>query len=175
MRGLGDLGWLQFQQLCALALQAEAGLDPAEWEGAADRSRTLVSVEPLRFAGRTLQPPVLVRCAWLRGDADERRLRLGPLDGPAARLTFVNAAPAELGELPERHLVVGEQALVEAVDRHPAVRLGAAGAAPPRPPPPPAEGSTLDLAAALELAGVFVPTLAYERALARLRRHHFLV
>src|SRR3954453_18602610 len=85
MRGLGDLGWLQFQQLCALVLQAEAGLDPAAWDGAADRSRTLVSAEPLRFAGRTLRPPVLVRCAWLRGDADERRIRLGPLDGPAAR------------------------------------------------------------------------------------------
>src|SRR4051812_4777077 len=174
MRGLGDLGWLQFQQLCALVLAAEAGVDPAGWQGAADRERTLVSAEPLRFAGRTLPPPVLVRCAWLRGDADERRLRLGPLDGPAAPLTFVNAAPAELGELPGRHLVVGEQALLEAVDRHPAVRLALPSVLALRPPPA-AEGSTLDLAAALELAGVFVPTLAYERALARLRRHHFLV
>src|SRR4051812_15095127 len=136
MRGLGDLGWLQFQQLCALALQAEAGLHPAEWEGAADRSRPLVSVEPLRFAGRTLQPPVLVRCAWLRGDADERRIRLGPLDGPAARLTFVNAAPEELGPLPSEHVVIGERELLAAIDRHPEVRLGLPSRAPPRPPPP---------------------------------------
>jgi hypothetical protein len=41
--------------------------------------------------------------------------------------------------------------------------------------PPPAGDSTLDLAAARGLAEVFVPTAAYEQALATLRRHHFAV
>src|SRR4051812_3954656 len=171
MRGLGDLGWLQFQQLCALVLQAEAGLDPAEWEGAADRSRTLVSVEPLRSAGRTLQPPVLVRCAWLRGDADERRIRLGPLDGPAPRLTFVNAEPEELGPLPARHVVIGERELLAAIDRHPEVRLAPPSALALRPPPP-AHDSTLQLAVALAPADVVVPPPPHQRAPATPPGHH---
>ena len=69
MPGLDELGWLQFERLCELVLEADAGVDPTRWEGSADASRQLVCEdEPLRLSGRTLEPPVLVRCLWLRED-----------------------------------------------------------------------------------------------------------
>ena len=85
MLGFQDLGWLQFERLCALLLQAESGIGPERWEGSADQGRGFVSTEPVRFAGRTLAPPVMVRCLWLRGSAPERRARLAMLPGGAAR------------------------------------------------------------------------------------------
>ena len=36
MGALDELGWLQFERLCELVLEAEAGIDPARWEGSAD-------------------------------------------------------------------------------------------------------------------------------------------
>jgi hypothetical protein len=160
--GLRDLGWLQFERLCALLLEAESGILEAQWEGSADRERVLVSDEPVRFAGRTLEPPVTVRCVWTRGNAAER---VAQAEGSA--LTFVN------GEIEADH-VVGEAELLEAIDRHPEVRLRLPSALALRPAPAP-NGSTLDIAAATALAEVFVPTLAYDRALTTLRRHHFAV
>jgi hypothetical protein len=160
--GLRDLGWLQFERLCALLLEAESGIAEAQWEGSADRERVLVSDEPVRFAGRTLEPPVTVRCVWTRGNAAER---VAQAEGSA--LTFVN------GEIEADH-VVGEAELLEAIDRHPEVRLRLPSALALRPAPAP-NGSTLDIAAAAALAEVFVPTLAYDRALTTLRRHHFAV
>src|SRR5262245_27516832 len=118
MGGLQHLGWLQFERLCALLLEAESGISEAQWDGSADRERLLVTDEPVRFAGRTLEPPVTVRCAWARGNADARTVRLAGLrDVSGSALTFVN------GELEADHLVVGEQALLAAIDRHPEVRL----------------------------------------------------
>jgi hypothetical protein len=163
MRGLQDLGWLQFERLCALLLQAESGIGPEAWEGSADRERVLVSGEPVRFGGRTRAPPVTVRCEWRRGD-DPPRVG-GEREGSA--LTFWNG-PGDDDEL------VGEAELLGAIDRHPEVRLALPSVLALREPPP-AEGSTLDLAAAYALADVFVATAAYERALATLRRHHFVV
>jgi hypothetical protein len=176
MGGLQSLGWLQFQRLCALLLEAEAGVAEAQWDGDADRGRTLVADEPVAFAGRTLEPPVLVRCVWVRG---RREPVLAPLDDPElwqpkSALTFFNGAADELGTAPMEHVVVTEAELLEAIDRHPEVRLRLPSALALRPPPP-ANGCTLDLAAALELADVFVPTLAYDRTLATLQRHHFAV
>ena len=77
MGGLQDLGWLQFERLCALLLEAESGIAAAQWEGSADRERVLVTDEPVRFGGHTLAPPVTVHCWWMRGDADARAVRRG--------------------------------------------------------------------------------------------------
>ncbi len=172
MPGLQDLGWLQFERLCALVLEDEVGIAPAEWSGSADRTRVITLLEPLQITGRTLTPPVTIQCGWLRSEQTHRELRLAELgrrDGSC--VTFVNA-PAQ--ELPPSHVVYGEAELLEAVERSSALRLKmpsllALGA------PPPAAGSTLDLDAALALAPVFVPTGAWEQTLARLRAHHFAV
>ena len=59
MPGLEELGWLQFERLCELVLEADAGVDPTRWEGSADRSREVVCEDALRLHGRTLAPPVL--------------------------------------------------------------------------------------------------------------------
>ena len=200
--GLQDLGWLQFERLCGLLLQTESGIAPEAWEGSADQGRRLVSREPVRFAGRTLVPPVVVRCAWLRGSAVERRARLewlaaggGPLvdEGesmlfaglpgpdppppgwPPTRMLLFNGDSATLA--PQSHdgfLAAGEAEILAAIDRHPEVRLALPPVLALRPEPA-LNGSTLDLEAARRLAEVFVPTAAYERALATLRRHHFAV
>ena len=64
MPGLEELGWLQFERLCELVLEADAGVDPTRWEGSADQSREVVCEDALRLHGRTLAPPVLIRCQW---------------------------------------------------------------------------------------------------------------
>jgi hypothetical protein len=175
MRGLQDLGWLQFERLCALLLRAEGGIAPEAWEGEADGDRTVVSAEPVRCGGRTLEPPVTVRCVWLRGLADERRERLAAVPAPAgASLLLCNGTAAELAGVPAGYVALGEADLLAAIDRHPDVRLALPSVLALRDAPP-AGDSTLDLAAARELAEVFVPTAAYERTLATLRRHHFAV
>ena len=104
-------------------------------------------------AGRW-RPPVVVRCVWVRG-GDAPRL------GPGSALTFW-IGPADDDR------VVGEAEMLAAIDRHPEVRLALPSVLALRAPPA-AGDSTLDLAAACALAEVFVPTAAYERALATLR------
>jgi hypothetical protein len=199
---LSELGWLQFERLCAHVLAVEAGIAASAWEGDADRHRGFVSDEPVTLAGRTLAAPVIFRCLWLTGS---RRARHGRLKAsgqaletrinaartPPALVTFVNASPAEL-EDPEvqfqlgllhegiDHLVFAEAELLEAIERHPALRLElpsvlSVGDTRARLDGAALERSTLDVDAALALARVFVPTEAYERALATLRRHSFLV
>jgi hypothetical protein len=196
---LSELGWLQFERLCAQTLTAEAGIPASAWEGDADRHRGFVSDEPVALLGRTLAPPVIFRCLWLHGGPRARRSRLkasGQALEPrvaASRslVTFVNASPEELddsevqfrlGMLHEgvEHVVLAEADLSAAIDRHPELRLdlpSALSLGDPRARLDSAslERSTLDLDAALELAAVFVPTEAYGRALATLRRHSFLV
>jgi hypothetical protein len=177
MRRLQDLGWLQFERLCALLLEAESGIAPPAWEGSADAGRLLVSSEPVRFGGRVLEPPVLVRCGWLRGGDDARMVRLAALSRMRATtetrssLTLCNATADEAGRVGG---AAGEDELLRLIDRHPPVRLALPSVLALRAEPP-LHDSTLDLAAARALAEVFVPTGAYERALATLRRHHFAV
>ena len=184
MHALDELGWLQFERLCELVLEADAGVDPVGWEGSADALRTVVLNEPVRLAERTLEPPVLLRCAWVRGE-DEQRLaslcdpeRLN-LSQPRSVVTCVNTGAADLGPLPvEHHAVYGEAELLDAIRRLPALRLRlpsvlSLDAAPVDPDA--LARSTIDLEAARALAGVFVPTPAWSRAVAVLRAHRFLV
>ncbi|HET6548232.1 MAG TPA: hypothetical protein VFG79_07250, partial [Solirubrobacter sp.] len=163
MDALDALGWLQFERLCELVLEADAGVEPARWEGSADDERRVVCDEPLTVRGRTLEPPVLVRCRWLRGTADDG-------ERPDARsvVTFVNRSAAA-GDV-----VYGEAELLDAIARLPALRfrmpsLLSLTAAPS------GERSTFDREAAEQLARVFVATPAWHRAVAVLREHHFLV
>ena len=81
MPALDELGWLQFERLCELVLEADAGIDPALWEGSADAAAAARLGRPAALGGRTLEPPVLIRCVWLRAQDDRRRLAaLGDAD-----------------------------------------------------------------------------------------------
>jgi hypothetical protein len=186
MAALDDLGWLQFERLCELVLEADAGVDPVRWEGSADGLRRIVSEEPLTLAGRTLEPPVAIRCAWLREPDSERLEMLGDAESlspwqparPHSAVTFVNVAADRIKPLPLEHVVFGEAELLDAVRRLPGVRLRMPSllsleAAPPQPA---ALGrSMFDGVEARSLARVFVPTPAWHQAVAVLREHHFLV
>ena len=46
MAALDTLGWFQFERLSELVLEAEAGIEPARWEGSADQLRWVVCEEP---------------------------------------------------------------------------------------------------------------------------------
>src|SRR4051812_28045747 len=168
MPGLEELGWLQFERLCELVLEADAGVDPTRWEGSADTTRHVVCEDELRIGDRTFSPPVLVRCLWRRDDRVA-----APPDGFASVVTFANQPASEIGTL-----VYGEHDLREAIRRLPGLRLKlpsipSLDAAPPAP-----EGlarSSFDLDAARALARVFVPTPAWSRAIGVLEAHDFLV
>jgi hypothetical protein len=166
MPGLQELGWLQFERLCELVLEADAGVDPTRWEGSADNRREVVCEDELRIGGHTLAPPVLIRCQWFRDD---------PVDSPPPHfksiVTFANRPlPGDV--------VYGEDELREAIRRLPGLRLKlpsilSLDAAPPDPQA--LERSTFDIEATRELARVFVPTPAWQRAVAVLKAHNFLV
>ncbi len=196
MSALSGLGWLQFERLCAAVLTTETGIPESAWEGDADRHRGFVWNEPVRLHGRELPPPIIVRCIWLSGGntARERRLRasgqgLEPRIASAGSLiTFVNAdldddeVQLHVGLLHPgvKHAAFGDAELLQAIDRHAALRLDlpsalSVGDTRARLDADALERSTLDLGAALELAPVFVPTEAYARALGTLRKHAFLV
>ncbi len=107
MAALDTLGWFQFERLSELVLEAEAGIEPARWEGSADQLRWVVSQEPITLSGRTLAPPVLIRCLWLRdGGADELVSRLGSEAGTSI-VTFANRDGAD-GDV-----VYGERELLD--------------------------------------------------------------
>jgi hypothetical protein len=190
---LSALGWLQFERLCALVLQLEAGIEPSLWEGDADRHRGFVSNEPIRIDGQELAAPVIVRCLWLQRDEGARLRRLHDagktlaprLAAAGSALTFANLSFEELNDSEiqyelgmlggVRHGVLGEPELTERIARHPELRLEMPSAMSVIDLDVDASTSTFDLDAARELAEVFVPTEAYAHALDTLRRHAFLV
>jgi len=166
MPGLEELGWLQFERLCELVLEADAGVDPTRWEGSADRCREVVCEDELHVNGRTLAPPVLVRCQWYRED---------PVVSPPPQFkSVVLFANRPLSG----DVVYGEEELREAIRRLPGLRMKLPSilSLDAAPPDPDALGrSTFDIAATRELARVFVPTPAWSRAVAILKAHNFLV
>ncbi|MDA0162839.1 hypothetical protein OM076_21375 [Solirubrobacter ginsenosidimutans] len=168
MPGLEELGWLQFERLCELVLEADAGVDPTRWEGSADTTRHVVCDDELRIGDRTFSPPVLIRCLWRRDDRV-----IAPPNGFASVVTFANHPAAEIG-----NLVYGEDELRDAIRRLPGLRLQLPSILCLDAAPPDAaalERSTFDVEAARELARVFVPTPAWSRAVATLKAHNFLV
>jgi hypothetical protein len=95
---LDELGWLQFDRLCSLVLEAEAGLSDLRWRGHSD-TRRVARVDEQVVLGdprMRLQGPVTVAVIWVR---DERDLesRLSEFTQRLARLR---------GELEDRLLVL---------------------------------------------------------------------
>jgi hypothetical protein len=166
MPGLEELGWLQFERLCELVLEADAGVDPTLWEGSADRCREVVVDDEINLNGRTLTPPVLIRCQWYRKD---------PVESPPPR--FKSVVMFANRPLPG-DVVYGEEELRDAIRRLPALRMKLPSilSLDAAPPDPDALGrSTFDIQATRELARVFVPTPAWSRAVGILKAHNFLV
>jgi hypothetical protein len=197
---LDELGWLQFERLCELVLEREAGVADLTWRGHGDRGRVALADANvvLSHPHRRMREPVAMAVVWLRaGMSPAHRLSL--------LLSRILAVPSELGfwfervlvltnidgEEAERELalrfpdvkrfvVLGSREISATLDRHPDLRaampsvlglrdLGPLIAAGAR------DRSTLDLGGAQELARVFWPTRAYERARTVLGQHRFVV
>ncbi len=84
---LDKLGWLQFEQLCSELLELEGGIAHNDWNGSADRCRYAVSGSPLGapLLAYELPAPVLVQCAWMRGERDaSKQISRLAVEQPAA-------------------------------------------------------------------------------------------
>ena len=194
------LGFLQFEQLWATVLELEGGIPADAWQGEADRDRSVLSGAPLAppVTKAGLPAPVLVQCAWVREGGRSRLLdRVStlafnhPEDFAAARsfvlLTnlalprrFAGAVAYVLDRTTVRVRVLGPTELAARVDARPEVRLAMPSVLGLRDldrliDSEPSGRSTLDRAAAEDLASVFVPTGAYLRALEILKAHRFAV
>jgi hypothetical protein len=196
----GRLGFLQFEQLCALLLELEGGVAQGAWVGEADRLRSVLSGSRL---GRPLVPtelpePVLIQCAWARSGLEEELLDRAralavecPEDFAVARsfvlLThlgvegdFVKRVASTLDGPRVEVVVVGADNLAERTDASVELRRSMPsllGIADLRNliEPELERRASLDRDAALALAPVFVPTRAYRRALDVLNRYRFAV
>lgn len=199
---LDQLGWLAFDRLCALVLEAEAGQVDLRLRGDSDRGRvaTVRDSLTLQHPATRVAGPVTIMSLWIPANAHptvrstELRRRITELiadtGNPAARallvLTNVEGKPsdadlrASMPVEPRRLLAFGAEWISASIDRNASVRLalpsvlglrGLGGLIDAGP----AEQSTLDVEHAHELARVFWPTRAYERALAVLRAHRFVV
>jgi hypothetical protein len=191
---LDRLGWLQFQQLCTHVLELDADVPPGAWEGDADECRFVVADAGL--GPPLLQAPirdwVLVQCAWLRPGSpapvvsaletlaaehreELRGLRSYVLMANGDVVAETPAAPADL-----KVHVIDTAALSARIDARPELRLAmpsllGVGEVEALIPAGVAARSSLDRAEAERLAGVFVPTRAYARAVRTLREHRFAV
>jgi hypothetical protein len=192
---LDRLGWLQFQQLCAHVLELDAGVPQDAWRGDADGTRIAVlddSLGPPLFPA-PLPERVLVRCAWLRLgsgppiDAGLKQLSIAELDdlrGLGSYVLMANgnavrdlAAPTVKGLALE---VIDTEMLSARIDARPELRLAMPSLLGLRELDPlisatVAGRSSLDRREAERLAGVFVPTRAYTRAVRTLAAHRFAV
>jgi hypothetical protein len=198
---LDELGWLQFDRLCSLLLEAEAGLGGLRWRGRGDSGRVAVVDGPvaLRDRGIQLGGPVTVAVVWVRGgpvdgrfaEFSDRVVLLSADYGAGAEdqlLVLTNLDGAEsLGALRERAGTRGRHAVVlgageisAALDRDAGLRLAMPSVLGLRDldaliDPDLRRRSSLDVDGAQELARVFWPTHAYDRARAVLGEHRFVV
>jgi hypothetical protein len=191
---LFDLGWLQFEELCAALVELDTGVAEERWSGAADSRRDVL-----------LPDGTMASVVWLRPRIPPERRRascLGLLDGVREGLAerareghhveslqlMTNAAQVIDDEMVagmfsgrvERVTVVGGDQLCDRLDASPELRrrvpavlgttdvgrlvIAEASAA-----------SSFDRDGAEHLARVFVATSAYARAVASLERHSFVV
>ncbi len=195
---LDELGWLQFERMCELLLEADLGVSAASWIGRADTGR-VASVDgplPAPAQGARVDGPLSVVIAWVPEDA-ERHRRVGSLVACLEALrswcgervmlvSNLDAAAMRPAWEHDRFLarrvaaVWGAGELGERLDRHASVRaampsvLGLRDLAPVIAPQARA-ASSLDVERAQALARVFWPTRAYGRALAVLAAHRFVV
>lgn len=199
---LDDLGWLQFDRLCDLWLQAEAAPRPLHWRGHSDRWRVATGQDPLILPGPAvhLSGPVTVAALWIpaSGPPGARRAEL------AGRLTALFNVPEHLiadqllvitnldsdqigallrAQAFTRHrdlTVIGPSELSAGIDRHPTIRAALPSVLGLRDlteliAPRALARSSFDLTRARQLARVFWPTRAYDQARAVLAQHRFVV
>ena len=166
---LDELGWAQFERLCDEVLRIECGFEPERWEGRADRLRRAVAPEGIRVpgTGQVIPGPVSVAAAWREA---------APTALPAPALLLANTTAPEVKGV----TVVGPAELSALLDARPELRRRVPSVLGVRNlreliTERLLERSTADVAAAAELARVFVPTRAYARALDVLERHRFAV
>ena len=197
---LDELGWLQFERLCDLVLEREAGLSELTWLGRGDSGRVALVDGPVALpdASVRLQGPVAVAVVWVRrgtrpahevsilsagvlavpselGFWFERLLVLTNLDGEA-----VERARALRFRNVQELVVLGAAELGQSLDRHPELRAAMPSVLGLRDLEPLVTAdarrrSTLDVVSAQELARVFWPTRAYDRARTVLGQHRFVV
>lgn len=172
------LGWVQLERLCDEVLRLE-GVEP-EWVGRADVGR-YATAGSAALAVVWVRPTVRAQLARTRlieqiattlgRETNGRSLRLFTnLDLSADDVDAVNAAAG----------YVGPRQLSAAIDREPRLRRRVPSVLGVRDlgelvRTDVVASSTGDIAAARQLARVFVPTRAYERALDTLERHRFAV
>ncbi|HUA70285.1 MAG TPA: hypothetical protein VMA96_04370 [Solirubrobacteraceae bacterium] len=195
---LDELGWLQFDRTCSLVLEADAGLSGLEWSGRGDGARVARVDGPLtlRDRGHRLGGPVTVAGVWVRG-APVVDLRLSDFTDrvvglPAHRtewllvLTNLDSADARaaLHADPRARdlcvMVLGAAELSVSLDRDPRLRVAMPSVLGLRDldgliDSDVRDRSSLDVDQAQELARVFWPTQAYDRARDVLGRHRFVV
>lgn len=197
---LDELGWLQFERLCELVLEREAGLTDLTWLGSADGARVAVVDRDVVLdpPAARLTGPFAVAVLWVRPGpspanrlerlfAGARSINYELADPPERVLVLTNldareAEPAlaqRFGELTQ-HVVLGAREFGRSLDRRPELRAALPSVLglrdlEPLIAPDARIASTLDLTAAQDLAAVFWPTQAYERARTVLARHRFVV
>ncbi len=74
---LDQLGWLQFERMCSLLLEAEAGASDPSWLGHADKGRVALLGGPVTLpaAAIRLQGPVTVAVVWVADDRSPKQRR----------------------------------------------------------------------------------------------------
>jgi hypothetical protein len=199
---LDELGWLQFDRLCSLLLETEAGLGDLSWWGQSDEGRvsTVESRLVLRDHGVRMAGPVSVAAFWVRNDrsSQERLAELAqrikmlmvgppvPVEDRIVVITNLDVGDtiAELSDSPllkgKRVAVLGAREIATSIDRHPELRLALPSVLGLRDLDPLIDAdvrgrSSLDVERAQGLARVFWPTGAYDRARVVLGRHKFVV
>ncbi len=193
---------MQFERLCSLLLEAGAGLSDVRWRGSSDTGRVALVDHDVALPdlGIRLRGPLTVAVVWarLQGEPerrlsefadriealsyrqglglDDRLLVLTNLDGDESRRALGRLALAE----GERLVVLGTRGIAACLDRDPALRAGMPSVLGLRDLEPLIDASararsSFDIERAQELARVFWPTRAYERARAVLAGHRFVV
>jgi hypothetical protein len=199
---LDELGWLQFDRLCGLLLEAETGLSDLRWLGESDTWCSATVQEPIVIGSRQTQlsGPVTVAGFWIPDDApagarvSELAGRLATMLGEVdssisdqvlvltnldtARVDTMFRAAASVQH--RRLLVMGEVEIGLCLDRHPALRIALPSVLGLRDLEPLIgaellDRSSVDVGRAQELARVFWPTRAYDRARSVLEAHRFVV
>jgi hypothetical protein len=199
MYRLGELGWLQFERLCAEILQLESGVRADHWRGHADQMRTAVIADSLKepHTGAELPGSVLAIACWVRprqasGAAQLKLLRQAATTmlkderrsgtNPHSVLLFTNLDTTQFTQTLNglKPHVLGSRELGAIIDRSMTLRRRLPSLLGVRDLDQLIAGelierSSADLDAARAVARVFVPTQAYARTLAVLEDHCFAV
>ena len=197
---LDELGWLQFDRLCRLIVAEAFKASPPAWSGRTGHGRAMVLDGPVTLPGRarSLSGPVSLVVAWVppldgawnRATALVERVTeaADAIELSPNILVLTNLARADARDALRlagfardwRVSVLGREDVGRLLDDHATLRLampsvlGMRGLG-PLIPDALAASSFYDLDGAAELARVFWPTEAYERAREVLARHRFVV